>query len=107
MSATHRNQLASVMNMAWSFIKKYGLTISEALKKAWANIKLHARMLNGIVEFHFMKVDGSVRQAFGTLKAELTPELVGSDRRRSADCQTYFDTEKSEWRCFKRVNLIG
>lgn len=107
MSQTRKNQLSEVMNMAWSFVKKYGITMSEALVKAWRNIKLKVRMLKGIVEFRFIKMDGSVRQAFGTIAEHLVPELVGSDRRRSADCQTYYDTEKGAWRCFKRINLLG
>lgn len=105
MSTTHRNNLTKVMNLAWDFVKKYGLNLSDALKKAWANIKLRARLTNGIVEFRFVKTDGSIRLAFGTLKADLVPPTVGSDRQRNDMVQAYYDTEKGAWRCFKKVCL--
>ena len=107
MSTKNRQNLQSVMTLAWSFVKKYGLSMSEALIKAWRNIKLKARLVKGIVEFRYQKMDGTIRQAWGTLADNLVPATVGSDRRRSEDCQTYFDQEKGEWRCFKKVNLIG
>lgn len=30
---------------------------------------------------------------------------MSDNRKYNADIQTYFDTEKGEWRCFKKVNL--
>lgn len=108
MSTTRKNQLKSVMKLAWQFIKKNGYTISEALKVAWANIKLHTAMKNKIVKFYFQKVDGSIREAYGTLKAELLPatSTTTSGRKENPTIQTYFDTEKEEWRCFKKANLV-
>lgn len=53
------------------------------------------------------KVDGSMREAFGTLALNLIPaESVGADRKRNDTVQTYWDTEKGAWRCFKKANLI-
>lgn len=40
MSTQKRNQLREIMQMAWSFVRKNGYSMSEALKCAWANIKL-------------------------------------------------------------------
>lgn len=40
MSATFKNSMRDLMNLAWSFVKKNGLTMSEAMKKAWMNLKL-------------------------------------------------------------------
>lgn len=94
------------MLLAWQFVKKNGFSMAEAMKAAWANIKLKAKMALGIVKFYFQKVDGSIREAYGTLKADLLPDTQGSERRPNPTVQTYFDTEKSEWRCFKRANLI-
>lgn len=97
--------MRDVMNTAWMFIRKYGMTMSDALKLAWKNIKLKARLHKNVVEFYFQKVDGTIRQAFGTLKADMIPPTLGT--KKTADtCQVYFDTEKGEWRCFKKVNLI-
>ena len=57
--------------------------------------------------FYFRKVDGSIREAFGTLAENIVPPTQGSDRKRNETCQTYYDTEKEAWRCFKKANLIS
>lgn len=107
MSTQKRNQLSEIMRLAWQFVRKNGFSMSEALKCAWANLKLKTAMKDRIVKFYFQKVDGSVREAFGTLKASLLPPTVGEDNRKKSDTvQVYFDTEKSEYRCFKKANLI-
>ena len=107
MSKIQFNQgLSLIMKLAWQMVRKNGLTLSEALKRAWANAKLVAAMHSKICKFYFQKVDGSIREAYGTLKAELISDTKGDDRKRNDTVQVYFDTEKSEWRCFKRANLI-
>ena len=107
MAATFKTQLSSIMRMAWTFVKKYGFSMSEALKTAWMNIKLKAAMKERIVRFYFQKVDGSLREAYGTLKESLLPENKGTDNRKKSDTvQVYFDTEKSEYRCYKVANLV-
>ena len=63
-------------------------------------------MYQGIVKFYFQKVDGSIREAYGTLASHLVTETKGADRRSNPTVQTYFDTEKGEWRCYKIANLI-
>ncbi len=97
---------ANIFRQAWDFVRRYGFTMSEALKTAWANAKFKAQATKKVVEFYFKKVDGTIRQAFGTLDETRLPETKGEERRRSADVQTYFDTEKGEWRCFKKCNLL-
>ena len=91
------------MKLAWQFVKRNGFTLSEALKEAWANIKLVSAMHKGIVKFYFTKVDGSKREAYGTLSSEVIPP-VGGERKNNDTCQVYFDTEKQAWRCFKKAN---
>lgn len=105
MSTERKSTLSRVFTLAWQFVKRNGFSLSEALKTAWANIKLHARMQKGIAKFHYYKVDGSKREAYGTLKSELVPETKGADRKTNPTCQVYFDTERQEWRCFKLANL--
>lgn len=106
MSTQFKSTLQKVMTLAWQFVKRNGFTMSEALKQAWANIKLTAKLSKGIVKFYFKKVDGSTREAFGTLKTELLPHHEVSNRKTNVTIQTYFDIEKQEWRCFKKANLI-
>lgn len=105
MSTTRKNQLKDMMIMAWSFVKRNGYTLSEAMKCAWANIKLRAMLKVRIVEFYFKKTDGTLRQAFGTLMSSRIPETKG-EKRPYEHCQVYFDTEKDEWRSFKKCNLM-
>ena len=103
-----RNVLHDIMTLAWQFVKRNGFTMSEALKAAWVNMKLKAAMKNRIVKFYFQKVDGSVREAYGTLKDNLIPAIAGTDNRKRNDTvQVFYDTEKQEWRCFKKANLIS
>ena len=102
------SDLRTIMSMAWQFVKRNGINLSEALKKAWQVFKLKAKMAKGIVRFYFRKVDGTIREAYGTLRADLMPEIKGDDTRRKNDTtQTYYDTEKQSFRCFKLANLVS
>lgn len=107
MSTTFKSQMKEVMSLAWQMVKKNGFSMSEALKIAWANLKLKAQMKTKIVKFYFQKVDGSVREAYGTLCEKLMPAITGTDKRAKNDTvQTYYDTEVGEFRCFKKANLL-
>ena len=96
----------NVMNLAWYLRKTYDKPMSISISKAWKNVKLRRAMQNGVVEFHYEKEDGTIRQAFGTLKSDIVPALVGSDRKRADNVQTYFDMERQSWRSFKKINLL-
>lgn len=105
MSSEKRNKLSEIFKLAWQFVKRNGYKLSEALKCAWLNIKLKAEMKKRIVKFYFQKIDGSLREAYGTMNTDIIPAPTGT--RKPADTvQTYFDTEKQEYRCFKKANLI-
>ena len=107
MSTQFKSLMREVMRLAWQMVKKNGFSMSEALKTAWMNVKLKAALKERIVRFYFQKVDGSLREAYGTLKESLLPENKGTDNRKKSDTvQVYFDTEKSEYRCYKVANLV-
>lgn len=107
MSTNFRNQMKEVMTLAWQMVRKNGFSMSEALKTAWANLKLKSEMKKRIVRFYFKKVDGSVREAYGTLCEKLMPATTGTDKRAKNDTvQTYYDTERQEFRCYKKANLL-
>lgn len=107
MSNVFRSQISEVMRLAWQMVKRNGYSMSEALKTAWMNIKLKAAMKERIVKFYFQKVDGSIREAYGTLKDSMLPDSKGTDSRKKSDTvQTYFDTERGEFRCYKVANLV-
>ncbi len=95
------------MAMAWRFFRITGQAFGECLRLAWQNFKLVAAMRARIVKFYFRKVDGSIREAWGTLRADLIPPTTGDDRKRNDTVQTYFDTERGEYRCFKKLNLVS
>lgn len=106
MSIDRKRSLAEVMNLAWQFVKRNGFSMSEALKVAWANIKLRMAMKSRIVKFYFLKINGEIREAYGTLRANLIGETTGTGRKANDAIQTYWDTEKQEYRCFKKANLL-
>ena len=102
-----KSDLRAIMQMAWQFVKRNGFTMAEALRVAWINFKLRVRMAVAIVKFYFQKVDGSIREAYGTLNENIMPTTSGNDNRRKNDTvQVYFDTEVQEYRCFKKANLL-
>lgn len=103
---SRKSVLSSIMSLAWQFVKRNGYSLTEALRVAWANYKLKLRMGNGIVRFYYRKVDGTIREAFGTLSDAIVPPTLGTERKKNDTVQTYFDTERQEWRCFKVANLI-
>ena len=105
MSTKFRSQMKEVMQLAWSFVRKNGYSMSEALKCAWANLKLKAALKVKIVEFYFKKTDGTLRQAFGTLMSDRVPETKGT-KKTAENCQVYFDTEVGDLLCFKKCNRI-
>jgi hypothetical protein len=85
-----------------------------------ANIKadlaadLREEMMSRIVEFDFIKKDGSTRHAHGTICHEFLPPAPESDgnpkKAPSApnySCFRYYDTEKQAWRAFSVVNLVS
>ena len=99
--------LKSVMKLAWQFVKRNGFSMSAALKAAWANAKLKAQMKKGIVRFYFRKVNGSIREAWGTLNENIMPVIQGNGRAKNDTIQVYYDTEVESYRSFKKANLIG
>ena len=106
--AQFKSTMREIMSLAWQMVKRNGYTMSEALKVAWANVKLRIAMKQKIVRFYFRKIDGSVREAWGTLSESIVPAINGGSGRKQNDTiQTYFDTEKGEFRCFKKANLLS
>lgn len=68
--------------------------------------KLVHRMVRETVRFKYAKVDGTIREANGTLKEDMLPPTKGTIRNTSDSVQVYYDTDKQSWRSFKKENLI-
>lgn len=66
------------------------------------------QMRQGTCHFIYMKKDGSVREAFGTLNAALCNKHING-RGQSPEnwgCSCYFDVEKGQFRSFRWQNII-
>ena len=85
------SDLRDIMRIAWQLVRKNGFTMSEALKTAWLNFKLKMKM---------------IREAYGTLRADLMPQTKGADRKSNPTVQVYYDSECEGYRCFKIANLV-
>ena len=107
MSTEIRNNRRNIFSMAWNFIRKYNLSMSEALRLAWRNFKLKAKLFEGVVRFRFTKSDGTIREAWGTLSSSRTPETKGTGRKVSEHLQAYWDVERESFRSFRKVNLLS
>ena len=79
-----------------------------AIKKVSIH-ELKKMLSQGEVKFQYIKKDGSVRTAVGTLKSELiTKKPTGGEcYPRQAGYTPYFDTEKNWWRVFAESKLLG
>ena len=91
-------------------IKEDALRINEITGRPMADCDIAEcihQMKNRIVEFFFLKKDGSVRQAFGTLQDEVILPLIsdGSNREPNPEVVTYFDTVKKQFRSFRKENF--
>ena len=99
--------LKDIMLTAWRLYRICGMKFSECLKRAWANFKLVQKMQCEIVKFFYIKVDGSLREAYGTLSVKFIVKSEQTNNRKKNDTvQCYFDTEAQAWRCYKKLNLI-
>jgi len=45
MSAIRKSRLSEVMTQAWSYVRRLGLSMSAALKRAWYNYKLYTEVM--------------------------------------------------------------
>lgn len=84
-----------------------------------ANIKadlaadLREEMLARVVEFDFIKKDGSTRHALGTICQDFLPQVENDGNPKKApsapnySCFRYYDTEKQAWRAFSVLNLVS
>lgn len=95
------------MNAAWQFVKRNGYTMAEALKAAWLNAKLVKAMRGQIVKFVYSKVNGELREAYGTLDPNRVAPTQGTGRKANDTLQVYYDVTKNAYRSFKKTNLIA
>ncbi|MDJ1483126.1 SH3 beta-barrel fold-containing protein [Cytophagaceae bacterium YF14B1] len=103
-----------VMQKAWNMVKETGISMAQALKDAWALVKLQALkalMKVGAVLITFRKIDGTVTTRKATKKTDLIPAekhpKYGNRESEYIWVLPFFDTEKQAWRSLKAENLIS
>lgn len=81
--------------------------MAECEKQAAEIAECVKAMCERIVEFYFVKKDGTTRQAFGTLQPDVIIDHItdSSNREPNPDMVVYYDTEVQHFRSFKKVNF--
>ena len=107
---TRREELSGIMRTAWTVAKSENISLSTALKLAWKSFKLKLRMKTEVVKFAFRKIDGTVREAVGTLVSSMLPKRDGNapakERAKNYGVQVYYDLDRECFRSFKVANLL-
>lgn len=103
------NFRARVMKYAYQIWLNTKETWSVCMKKAWNLYRLAKLMRSGIVAFSYLKADGTIRNAYGTLMNLPDGITLGGKKRTKPSYKTlsYFDVEKNAFRCFKIENLMS
>jgi hypothetical protein len=97
-----------------------GIDRSKAFKMAHAFYKAMEKLTKGLVEFYYLKDDGSIRHARGTLcdgvsekfdewkrkQAEKTKDKEAESKTEHREIVTYWDLDKEGFRSFKAEKLI-
>ncbi len=100
------NQL-SILDRAKVMVLK-GYNLNQSLNTSSLVELLQMKLMNGTAHFIYMKKNGELREAFGTLLDKVViNNVVGfGEPRRHFNCQAYFDIEEQAWRSFRYENLI-
>ena len=73
--------------------------------------KLIERLNQGVVKFSFTKKDGSVRDTVGTRHLDTIKKVYNFKGGESPAARvgyiSFYDMEKSEWRCFNPTKVIS
>ena len=97
---------SKLFKAAWNLVRTLGLTISEALVKSWKAYKLKLKLEAGEVIFTFKKKSGELREALGTLKADLIDYDFKGSTKENFSVIAYWDLEAKGFRSFKLENLV-
>ncbi|MDR0331845.1 MAG: SH3 beta-barrel fold-containing protein [Dysgonamonadaceae bacterium] len=100
------NQL-EVLNRATAMVKK-GYDLNQSLNTSAMIELLQLQLMNGCAKFLYLKKDGTIRQAYGTLLEKVVEKNInGFGYSKKYDgLQAYYDVEEQAWRSFRYENLI-
>jgi len=103
------NQIRSAVATLAQALRKTGLDLSAAFRRAWKVIKLKAQLATGEVSFTYIKKDGSLRPATGTTDIETIPadkRPKGTGGNYSPLYVRYFDRAANGYRSFAAARLV-
>lgn len=106
-AALNTNEIA---RYAVKNVVKNHVDMLTATSKGIALETMKKRMMRGeVVRFAYMKKDGTVRTAVGTLQAQAVEANVKGSGipKRFYGMFAYLDLEKMDWRGFREENFIG
>lgn len=100
---TFRSQ---VFKRAYEIMKATKKQFSGCLKRAWQLYRLSKDLHSkSEVCFSYLKKDGSIRVAYGTLQG--VSQFVKGNGQQTAKVFNYWDLEAAAFRCFKVENFIS
>jgi len=103
MDVSFKSLLSQVSPLASAIYKEVG-NWAEAMRKAWATLKLKAQMWVAPQSFSYVKETGEVRQAVGFYG--LAPESKGNGKPSGPLVVKYYDLTVNAYRSFRADRLI-
>lgn len=102
-----KNMSEKVLNDAKRINEITGRPMAECESQATQIAECVKAMKSRIVEFYFVKKDGTTRQAFGTLQDDIIQPLIKDASRREPNPELvcYYDTVKQSFRSFRKENF--
>lgn len=102
-----KHDLSNVMHRAWVITRATGASFAEALSESWGIYRLIRSMRQGVTRFAYLKTDGTIRHAVGTLNG-ITSTLKGDQTaKNNPKTVRYYDVEANGWRSFKTENFVA
>lgn len=104
----NNNTKKTLMDRSWAMARATRASMKTCMTRAWDLVKLtEALKTPGPVRIVYFKKDGTLRRALATLDlGTATANMTGTGRTPSPKVFTYWDIEKSDWRCFNPQNLV-
>lgn len=100
---------SKVLKKAWAWFRsELFATFKEALQAAWNKYRLLAKLHTAVIEFRFVKADGSIRDAIGTLLSEhVSYQAKGSERKNNPLQVSFWDVERNAFRSVNVTRLLN
>ena len=84
---------------------------SDMLRRAWYFVRFREMLKKSIMTFTYIKKDGELREARGTLSDLIIPhdivEKIKDQNEPNFSVITYWDIDAHDWRCFRITDFIG